>query len=256
MQKTNKVANFFIGTKRMLAVDFRRMLKTPLFYIVILGSIIVPILILTMTSFMGGEEKMFSNAFQMIGSVGSSSSQGMMDITSMLNINMLYFILGAFGCVFIGEDFRSGYYKNIFVTRSKKGDYVLSKTLVITFWGALMVLGFFIGSMIGGGIAGLSFDLGNLNAYNVIMCLLSKMFLISMFAAISTLLSVFAKSRVWLSVILVLVIGMFLFMIIPMVSPLSSTIVNALASLLGGILLSFGIGVGSSFVLKKIDLAR
>lgn len=46
------------------------------------------------------------------------------------NINMLYFFVAVFVCLFVSDDFRSGYAKNLFTVRSKKSDYVISKTLV------------------------------------------------------------------------------------------------------------------------------
>ena len=43
---------------------------------------------------------------------------------------MLYFFIAVFVGVFVAEDFRSGYAKNIFTVRVQKGNYVISKTVV------------------------------------------------------------------------------------------------------------------------------
>jgi hypothetical protein len=45
-----------------------------------------------------------------------------------------------------------------------------------------------------------------------------------------------------------------MFMMIPIITPLNSTIMNVLLSLVGSILFSIGIGVGSYFILKKTSL--
>ncbi|MBQ4586729.1 MAG: hypothetical protein IJB13_02920, partial [Clostridia bacterium] len=79
--------------KSMLGVDFRRMLVSPIFYIMIGASLVMPILILVMTTMMDGTVSVdpttgaetvmegFKNVWQIIGSA-SGSAQGMaMDIT-------------------------------------------------------------------------------------------------------------------------------------------------------------------------------
>ncbi|MDE7463836.1 MAG: hypothetical protein K2M48_02305, partial [Clostridiales bacterium] len=110
--------------KSMLKVDFKRMFTMPLMYIMAGVSLLMPILILVMTTMLGtgeGEAAMegFTNVWQAIGSTGSAMS---MDLTSMCNINMLYFLVAVLVCIFVAADFRSGYVKNLFTVRSKKID--------------------------------------------------------------------------------------------------------------------------------------
>ena len=252
--------------KSMLGVDFRRMFTSSLFYIMVGISLVMPILILVMTSMMDGTTTVnpetgiettmegFKNVWQIIGSVSGGEQTMAMDITSMCNINMMFFIVSIFVCIFVGEDFRSGYVKNLFTVRSKKDDYVISKTIVCFVAGASMILAFFIGSMIGGAIANLPFDLDGANVLNVIFCLLSKILLVGIFASIYLLASVFAKQRLWLSLILSFGIGMLMFMMIPIITPLNSTIINVLLCLVGAGLFSFGIGFASKIVLSKSSL--
>ena len=45
-----------------------------------------------------------------------------------------------FVCIFVREDFRSGYAKNLFTVRSQKSDYVISKTLASFVAGAGMLI--------------------------------------------------------------------------------------------------------------------
>ena len=250
--------------KSMLSVDFRRMFTMPLFYIMVGISLVIPILILVMTTMMGGTVdpqtgvetsiEGFKNVWQIIGSVSGDSSTMSMDITGMCNINMIFFIIAVLVCIFVSDDFRSGYTKNLFAVRSKKTDYVVSKSIVCFVGGVAMIIAFFIGAMIGGAVAGLSFELTGVNAGNVIMCMLSKIFLVAIFVSIYLLPSVFAKLRLWLSIIISLAVGMLFFMIIPMITPLNSGILNVVLCLVGGGLFGSGIGALSNLILKKIDL--
>lgn len=250
----------------MLKVDFRRMFTMPIFYIITGVSFVIPILVLVMTSLMAGtvsidpvtgEETImegFTNVWQSIAAVSSESATMSMDLVSMCNINMLYFIVAVLVCIFIGDDFRSGYVKNLFTVRSKKNDYVISKSIVLFVGGAIMLIAYFIGAMIGGAISSLSFDLGTAGISGIIMCMLSKIFLVAIFVSIFVVMSVVGKQRVWLSMIGSLGVSMLLFNIAPMVSPLDSTIMNVILSLGGGLLFSIGIGAISNLVLKKTRL--
>ena len=252
--------------KSMLGVDFRRMFTSPLFYIMVGASLVMPILILVMTTMMDGSVSVdpqtgaetiiegFKNVWQIIGTVSGGEQSMSMDITSMCNINMMFFIIAVFVCLFVGADFSSGYAKNLFTVRSKKSDYVISKSITCFVAGASMIISFFVGSMIGGAIAGLPFALEGVNAFNVIMCMLSKILLVGIFSSIYILASVFAKQKLWLSLIMAFGIGMLFFTIISITSPLNSTIVNVLLCLVGSALFSVGIGFGSKAILEKSSL--
>ena len=252
--------------KSMLGVDFRRMFTSSLFYIMIGISLVMPILILVMTTMMDGtistnpqtgEQTVmegFKNVWQIIGSSSGGEGQLSMNITSMCNINMMFFIISIFVCLFVGADFSSGYAKNLFTVRSKKDDYVISKTLTCFIAGASMIVAFFIGSMLGGAICGLPFALEGVTAINVIMCILSKIFLVGIFSSIYVLASVFAKQRLWLSLIMAFGIGMLMFMMIPIITPLNSTIINVILCLIGTSIFSIGLGFGSRAILDKSSL--
>ena len=266
MTKTIEKNTFKKRIKSMLGVDFRRMFTSPLFYLMIGVSLVMPILILVMTTMMDGtvsvnpqtgEETVmegFKNVWQIIGAASGDQQSMSMDITSMCNINMMFFIIAIFVCLFVGADFSSGYAKNLFTVRSKKDDYVISKSITCFVAGACMIFTFFIGSMIGGAIAGLPFNLEGATTTNVIMCLLSKVLLVGIFSSIYILASLIAKQKLWLSLIMAFGIGMLMFMMIPIISPLNSTIVNVLLCLVGSTLFSVGIGVGSCYILKKSSL--
>ena len=206
------------------------MFGTPLFWICLCIAFVIPVLVLVMTSGFGGEgSAMFTNTWQIIGSESSnlgtmmagmasamgggdaaSAGAGMMDMTVMMNINLMYFMMAVFVCLFTAEDFRSGYAKNLFTVRARKTDYVASKTIIGFIAGALFLIAFFIGGVVGGSVAGLSFELGAAGVSGLVMCMLAKIFLTAVFVAIFLLMSVIAKSRSWMSICLSLFGGMLL----------------------------------------------
>lgn len=252
--------------KSMLKVDFRRMLTMPLFYLMIGISVVVPVLILVMTTMMDGTVSVdpttgvetvmegFKNTWQAIGTVSSEGSAMSMDLTGMCNINMMYFAAAVFVCLFVAEDFRSGYAKNLFTVRPNKLDYVISKTLVGFTCGAGMIIGWVIGAVIGGAISGLPFELGTAGVGGLVMCIISKIFLMLIFVAISLAVAVAAKQKAWLSICCSLGGGMLLFTMIPMLTPLDSGIMNVMLCLAGGVMFSIGLGAVSNIILKKTAL--
>ena len=249
--------------KSMICVDFRRMFTMPLVYIMLGVCFVMPILILVMTSTMSGTTvdpttgvettvETFTNVWQ---SIGSLSNAGMsMDLTTMCNINMLYFLMAVLVCVFVADDFRSGYAKNLFTVRSSKIDYVISKSLVCFVGSVGMLLAYFIGAMLGGAIAGLSFELGGVNAGNIIACLISKFFLAAVFVSIFLTLSVVGKQRTWLSILGSFAAGMLMFTMIPMITPLDSSFLNVIMCLAGGAMFGVGLGAVSNLILNKTSL--
>ena len=252
--------------KTMLHVDFRRMFTMPLLYIMVGICLVMPVLILVMTTMMDGSVSVdpttgvetviegFDSVWQIIGSVSTAESTGGMDMVSMCNINLLYFAVAVLGCIFVCGDFTSGYAKNLFAVRSKKGDYVLSKTIVCFAGGALMVLAFFAGSLLGGAIAGLPFEMVGFGAGNLVMCLLSKIFLMLLFVAIAVLASVIGKQKLWVGLVGSCMVGMLFFMMIPMLTPLDSTVMNVFLCLAGGTVFSVVLGLVSKTVLNKTSL--
>ena len=146
-----KAASFSVRTKSMLKVDFGRMLKSKLFYILIACALVMPILMTVMMSMMDGSVSVDpqtgaetvihgpESTWQNIGTLPGGEAMGGMDIFGMCNINMMFMGAAVFICLFISDDFRSGYAKNLFTVRSKKGDYVISKTLAGFACGALML---------------------------------------------------------------------------------------------------------------------
>ena len=275
MENTVKFEKRSFGTriKSMLKVDFRRMFKSKLFYILIACALLVPIVMTVMLTMMDGQETVNrqtgevtvmegpENAWEAIGTLpsdanesGDAAMMGGMDIMAMCNINMAFMGVAVFVCLFISDDFRSGYAKNLFTVRAKKSDYVFSKTVAGFICGALMLIAYLIGSVLGGAISGLSFDLHGLNAGNIVMYMLAKIFLMLVFVPIFTLISVAAKQKAWLSICGSLGGGLLLFMMVSMITPLASTAIHVVLCMAGGAMFAFGLGAASNAVLKKTSL--
>ena len=267
MEKAMKFEkNSFAGrVKSMLKVDFRRMFKSKLFYILIACSLVMPILMTVMMAMMDGSVSVDpqtgvetvmhgpENAWQNIGTLPGEAMGGA-EVFAMCNINMAFMGIAVFICLFISDDFRSGYAKNLFTVRAKRGEYVVSKTISGFICGAFMLIAYLIGSILGGAISGLSFDLHGLSIGNIVMCMLAKIFLMLVFVSIFTLISVAAKQKAWLSICGSLGGGMLLFMMVGMITPLGSTILNVVLCAAGGTLFAFGLGAISKVVLKKTSL--
>lgn len=248
----------------MLRVDVRRLLVSRLTYIMFAIALLCPILILVMTTMMDGsvtvnpqtgvetEIKAFDSVWQ---AIASRSDAGMtMDLTGMCNINLMYFAVVVWICLFVSEDFRSGYAKNLFTVRAKKTDYVASKTVAGLMVGTMFILLWIVGSLIGGAVASLPFDTMGANYFNIVMCIISKIALMAVFVPIALAISVAAKQRAWLSICCALGGGMLLFMMIPMLTPIDAGVMNAVLCLAGGAMFSFGLGAVSNLVLKRTAL--
>ena len=259
-------SSFSKRMKSMLKVDARRMFKSRLFYILIAASLVMPVLMTVMMAMMDGSVSVDpqtgvetvmrgpENTWQNIGTLPGGEAMGGNEVFMMCNINMMFMAVAVFVCLFISDDFRSGYAKNLFTVRAKKGDYVISKTLCGFVCGALMLIAYFIGSLLGGAIAGLSFDLFGLGVGNIVMCMLAKVFLMLVFVSIFTLISVAAKQKAWLSICGSLGGGMLLFMMVSMITPLASTVINVALCATGGAMFAFGLGAISKVILQKNSL--
>lgn len=258
--------SFGKSLKSMITVDLRRMFTQRLLYIMIGICLAVPILILIMTTMMEGSvsvdpntgvetvAKGFDTVWQIFGALPGAGASAGMDMTSMCNINLLYFGLAVFVGLFVTDDFKSGYVKNLFTVRARKSDYVISKTIACVIGGTLMVLAFLIGTLGGGVYSGLPFTYAALTSGNIVMCILAKIFLIAVFVPIFLFVSILAKQKTWIAIVGGCGVGMLLFSIIPMMSPLDATMMNVLLCLAGGILFTIAFGSLSKLILSKKDL--
>lgn len=260
--------SFSKQVRSMLKVDFKRMFRSRLFYILIACAFVIPVLITVMMTMMDGSVSVNpqtgvetvmegpENAWQSIGTIPTEGGETMggMDVMSMCNINMMFMLVSVFICIFISDDFRSGYAKNLFTVRAGKGNYIISKTFVGFVCGGLMLFLYFIGAVLGGAISGLPFNLSGMTSFSITMCMLAKIFLMPVFVAIFVLISVAAKQKAWLSICGSLGGGMLLFMMVPVITPLNSTLINVLLCLAAGLAFAVGLGIAGKNVLNKSSL--
>ncbi len=262
MNAARNLREFFGRLRTMLKVDLLRMFATPTVYIMFGISFAIPVLILVMTASVGGMSEggasaaTFTNVWQAIGSASANGGTMSMDITTMCNMDLLFFLIAIFVCLFVGEDFRSGYVKNLFAVRAKKTDYVASKTVALFAAAVGMIALYFVGAMIGGKIAGLSFSAAEAgtSAGGIVACVVCKIFLAPVFISIALTLAAVGKQRVWISVACSLAAGMLLFMTLAIAAPLNAGALNAVMCAAGGAMFAVGLGAVSGVVLNKTNL--
>lgn len=263
----------------MLKVDFLRMFKSRTFYIILATALLVPVVMTVMLVMMDGsvstdpqtgKETVMEGpeyVWESFGTVPSTDPApvpesgdmaamgGEMDVLAMCNINLTFMGVAVFICLFVAGDFRSGYAKNLFTVRAKKGDYVISKTLAGFVCGALMLILYTVGALVSGLIMGLKFDLvGGLTLANLVFCLLAKIMLMLVFVAIFTAISLLCKQTSWLSICLSLGGGMILFMMIPMITPLAASVLHVGLCAVGGVLAAVVLGLFGNLILRKTSL--
>ena len=244
--------------KSMLKLDFYRLFHTPLFFIMLGIAAIIPAMVLSMS----GAETMgpngttqtaieFTNAWQMVESLGGSAvADNPLDFGGFANINMLFIFAGLLMAIFIAHDYSSGFVKNIFTVHSQKVDYVISKSVVGVFGGTGMIITYVVGTIIAGLLTGKSFDV---NMSGLIMCLISKMFLMGIFCSLFAGIAVFFKNKLWMTIVFTFLFGMMLYPAAS-VATLSSTVITMLITLVAGVIGSVAIGAVSTLFLKKRDL--
>ena len=175
--------------KGMLGVDFYRLFHTPLYYIFLAIAALIPALIIG-TSGMENPDgtaaaALYTNVWNAIAAdtpLYSFSHMG-----EYANMNMVFIFGGIMVSIFIGNDYRSGYVKQLFTTHAKKQDYMLSKTITCAFAMACMCVTYLLGAIGSGLLVGMSFeaDMGG-----VILAFVSKMVMSLGWASLYTFLNV------------------------------------------------------------------
>lgn len=180
--------------KGMLSVDFYRLFHTPLFYIFLAISAIIPAMIVTMT---GGTDggMMYTSVWQVIAS--DKTLYVVSDISEYANMNMVFIFGGIMLSIFIGHDYKSGYVKQLFTSHPKKQDYMISKSLVGAFSMACMCGTYLIGSVMAGLIAGISFSV---NVWSLICALLGKVIMSLGWASLYVFLNVIFRKFFGISI--------------------------------------------------------
>lgn len=185
--------------KGMLGVDFYRLFHTPLLYIFLAISAIIPAMVscLTMLPDQSGNtmEPLYSNVWQIIAA--SESLYVIKSISDYANMNMVFIFGGIMVSIFIGRDYKSGYVKQLFTTHAKKQDYMISKTLTCAFAMICMCITYFIGGTLGGFIAG--YDI-TVNVGSLLVAVFGKMIMSFGWASLFTFLNVIFRKYFGISV--------------------------------------------------------
>ena len=251
----------------MLKLDFYRLFHTPVFYILLLFAALIPALVLSMAGAAPpatganvgaavaaaptAPAMEIDNAWQIVESLGGSAvAENPLDFAGFANINMLFIFAGLLMAIFVAHDYSSGFAKNIFTVHSKKVDYVISKTAVGVFGGGGMIITYVIGTVLAGLLTGKAFDV---NVSGLVMCLLSKLFLMGIFCSLFLGIAVFFRNKLWMTIVFTFLFGMMLYPAAS-VATLSSTVVTMLITLVAGVIGAVAIGSASSLILKKRDL--
>ena len=175
--------------KGMLGVDFYRLFHTPLYYIFLAIAALIPALIIG-TSGMENPDgttaaALYTNVWNAIAA--DSPLYTFSNMGEYANMNMVFIFGGIMVSIFIGNDYRSGYVKQLFTTHAKKQDYMLSKTITCAFAMACMCVTYLLGAIGAGALVGMSFEA---NMGSVILAFLSKMVMSLGWASLYTFLNV------------------------------------------------------------------
>ena len=177
--------SFFKRLKGMLGVDFYRLFHTPMFYIFLGIAALIPALVLTTTGTMEGAEPLYTNTWHVIAA--ETPLYVVSSIAEYANMNMVFIFGGIMVSIFIGNDYRSGYVKQLFTTHAKKQDYMISKTITCAFAMACMCITYLIGTVASGLLVGMPFQA---NTGSLILAIVSKMVMSLGWASLYTFLNV------------------------------------------------------------------
>lgn len=195
--------SFIKRLKGMLSVDFYRLFHTPLLYIFLVISALIPALV-SMGSMKNDEQTagMFSNAWQIVAA--NSPLYIINDMGEYANMNMVYIFGGIMISIFIGHDYTSGYVKQLFTVHSKKQDYMISKSLLGAFSMACMCLTYLIGGVVSGMFTGLPFTI---NVGSLICALLGKIIMSLGWSSLYTFINIIFRNKFGISIALCFVFG-------------------------------------------------
>ena len=180
--------------RSMLGVDFYRLFHTPLFYIFLAISAIIPAMIIGSGGMEGGEQ-LYANTWNIVAA--NTPLYVINTIGEYANMNMVFIFGGIMVSIFIGHDYKSGYVKQLFTTHAKKQDYMISKTITCAFAMECMCIAYLIGGVGGGLFAGTAMDV---NVGSLIIAILGKIIMSLGWASLFTFLNVIFRRYFGISV--------------------------------------------------------
>lgn len=177
--------SFYQRLRGMLGVDFYRLFHTPLFYIMVAISAIIPAMVLSMGTMGESAAPLYTNTWNIIAA--DTPLYIIRNIGEYANMNMVFIFGGIMVSIFIGHDYGSGYVKQLFTTHSHKSDYMMSKSIVCAFGMACMCLAYLIAGAGAGLITGASM---RVNIGSLLIAVLGKMVMSLGWASLYTFLNV------------------------------------------------------------------
>ena len=189
----------------MLGVDFYRLFHTPLFYIMLAISAIIPAMVLSMGGMAGPDgitAPLYTNTWNIIAA--DTPLYIVRKIGDYANMNMVFIFGGIMVSVFIGHDYRSGYVKQLFTTHAKKRDYMMSKSIVCAFGMVCMCTAYLIAGAGSGLITGASM---NVNVGSLMATVLGKTVMSLGWASLYTFVNVVLRRHFGISIVLSFFIG-------------------------------------------------
>lgn len=186
--------------KSMLGVDFYRLFHTPLFYIMVAISAIIPAMIQSMG--MQDGAGLYTNAWNIVAA--DTPLYVVNNIGDYANMNMVFIFGGILVSIFIGHDYRSGYVKQLFTTHAKKRDYMMSKSLTCAFAMACMCVAYLVAGMGAGLITGLDF---HVHVGSLLVAVLGKMLMSLGWASLYTFLNVIFRRHFGIAIALSFFLG-------------------------------------------------
>ena len=183
--------------KGMLGVDFYRLFHTPLFYIFLAIAAIIPAMVLGTSGqdARGAAVSVYTNTWQMIAA--KTPIYVISNIGEYANMDMVFIFGGIMVSIFIGNDYRRGYVKQLFTTHAKKQDYMISKTLTCAFAMACMCITYLLGTVVSGIMIGASMEV---KIGSLIIAILGKMVMSLGWASLYTFLNVILRKYFWISI--------------------------------------------------------
>ncbi len=188
--------------KSMLGVDFYRLFHTPLFFIMVIISAIIPAMVLSMGTMGSSGGALYTNTWNIIAA--DTPLYIINQIGEYANMNMVFIFGGIMVSIFIGHDYRSGYVKQLFTTHAKKRDYMMSKSIVCAFSMICMCAAYLIAGAGAGLITGTSM---NVNIGSLLVAVLGKMIMSFGWASLYTFLNVVLRKHFGISILLSFFIG-------------------------------------------------
>lgn len=190
--------SFLKRIKGMIGVDFYRLFHTPMFYIFIIIAAVIPAMVLgsSGTDAEGVTTSIYTNTWLMVAA--QKPLYVISNIGEYANMNMVFIFGGIMVSIFIGNDYKSGYVKQLFTTHAKKQDYMISKTLTGAFSMACMCITYLLGTIGSGMFIGASMDV---KVGSLIIAILGKMVMSLGWASLYTFLNVILRRYFWISIV-------------------------------------------------------